>query len=194
MELFKSILMPLLSAGLAFFAARYFWNRTRTVKTEDDKESANRHENRELAKDLATLTRDTADRLLQDQKERTSAILARLDAVEHMVTELQTKVSPLWAAVQSRIITDLTHPHPQFAEMDDLLTKLDALELTAKESARLNVLLEKRITSNDPAVSDEEKESAKLMRGVMAKAISERARYEEANLEDIVTILPQQEK
>lgn len=97
----------------------------------------------------------------------------RLASIENKLAELGVQVSPLWAAVQSKIAKDLTHPHAQFKEMDRLLRDLENLTISHEGRRRLGVLLEERIISQDPLVSDDEKMSARLMKDVMEKVIDE---------------------
>ena len=104
---------------------------------------------------------------------QSDALLVRLEALERQLLVMSTQLSPMWAGVQARISADLTHPHPQFAEMDELLRKLEALTITEADRRRLRELLVERAASNDPAVSQEERESAQLMIGVMAKVRQE---------------------
>jgi|ERR1700738_2909797 len=91
------------------------------------------------------------------------------------IDEMELKVSPVWASLQSKIIKDLMHPSPQFHEMDVLMHRLESLTITTDERGRLDVLLEERILSTDPEVTPEEKASARLMKGVMAKVLDEAA-------------------
>jgi hypothetical protein len=104
-----------------------------------------------------------------------AALIAWQAKVDTQMAVLLTQVSPLWAAVQSKIAKDLTHPHKQFKEMDGLLEKLEALSITDEERVRLRDLLKERATSQDAEVNDEERASAKLMIGVMEKVLSEAA-------------------
>lgn len=106
------------------------------------------------------------------------ARLARMAASDLAITTLQTQVEvlsaqvkPVLTVVWDRITKDLIHPEPQFAEMDALMHDLESLSLTEAGHARLLVLLKARITSTDPAVSDDEKESAQVVEIVMRKAI-----------------------
>lgn len=94
-------------------------------------------------------------------------------SVDRQMAVLLTQVSPLWAALQTKVAKDLTHPSEQFHEMDELLRRLEALTITDVERERLRVLLLERSTSQDPEVSEEERESAKLMIGIMKKVLDE---------------------
>lgn len=106
---------------------------------------------------------------------RTASTDERLGKIEAQLAALGVQVSPLWAAVQSKMVKDLTHPSPQFQEMDELLRQLEALTINDVDRDRLEVLLTERMTSTDPEVSDDERESAKLMVGVMKKVLVEAA-------------------
>lgn len=98
----------------------------------------------------------------------------RVAVLEQEVAILKTQMSPLWSSVQSQIARDLTHPHPQFAEMDELLQRLENLTITDAERVRLGLLLEERILSTDPEISEDERASAKLLKGVMKKVLKEK--------------------
>lgn len=104
-----------------------------------------------------------------------AALLAWQSKVDQQMAVLLTQVSPLWAAVQSKIAKDLTHPSIQFQEMDELLRRLEALTITDDERERLHDLLRERSTSQDPEVSEDERASAKLMIGIMEKVVAEAA-------------------
>lgn len=121
------------------------------------------------------------------------ALTERLFKMDAQLAVLGTQVSPLWAAVQSKIAKDLTHPSVQFHEMDELLRRLEALTITPKERQRLHDLLIERTTSVDPEVSEAEKESAKLMIGVMDKVLKE-AEVENPMGEIQLIMLPPDEK
>jgi hypothetical protein len=84
---------------------------------------------------------------------------------------VETQVSPLWARVQSQISSDLHHPDKQYSEMDDLLEKLDRLEITLVERERLKVLLRERAT--DTRADEMERSSARMMITVMERVLIE---------------------
>lgn len=107
----------------------------------------------------------------------------RLAILEGQMAIVTTQVSPLWAAVQAKISRDLTHPSTQFAEMDELLSKLGKLTITPEGRQRLDLLLAERILNTDPEITHEERESAKLMQGVMAKVVSDATKQEKENAE-----------
>lgn len=190
-ETLSKVLLLALGVGLAFVAT-WFWKRKdRKVQTEDAATNADMQERKELAAELATMRRETALKLEADRREaaarlevehkqlvtrfeqRDKALDERLSVIDSQMQMLMTQVSPLWAAVQSKIAKDLTHPSPQFAEMDELLKDLESLQLTPGGKDRLLTLLEERIHSTDPEVTDAEKESARLLEGVMEKVLEE---------------------
>jgi hypothetical protein len=77
----------------------------------------------------------------------------RLEAVERRLTRVETQMEPFWAAVQADLIKILHHPHPEWADMDALLDKLDPGKpgtLTRAERAELKADL-RRIIDDDPA-------------------------------------------
>jgi|GEM_PF-6995837 len=186
-EVLKTIGLLVLGSILSF-AAVWFWKRRdRIWKAADDLAAASRAENKELAKDLADVGRATAkdlelvrqhrsDALELDQK----ALVKRIEALEIAMTEIKTPVELLWAVVQAKLIKDLTHPSPQFHEMDQLMRELKTLEITEQGRARLAFLMDERIVSGDPQVGEEEKVSARLMKDVLA---IESMRLRKANLQ-----------
>lgn len=97
----------------------------------------------------------------------------KIDGLVADVRALQMQTAPFWQAMQNKLIDDLTHPDVKFAEMDELLARLEALAITPEETERLVHLLHHRIDSGDPEVSEDEKESAEIMILVMGKVISE---------------------
>lgn len=138
-----TILAIVFGAALTFIAT-WFWSYRRTV------EQNNRDVETERVKDVA-----------------------RIGALESRVEMLNMQLSPFWAAVQTKIAADLTHPSPQFAEMDSLLRSLQNLTIGSAERDRLEVLLHQRAVTDDPEVSEDEKKSARLMIGVMEKVVIE---------------------
>lgn len=103
------------------------------------------------------------------------ALADRLGKIEAQLGILGTQVSPLWAAVQSKIVKDLTHPSVQFHEMDELLRRLDALTITDLERARLDYLLKERRVSTDPEVTAIERKKANVMIDIMDLVLDEAA-------------------
>jgi hypothetical protein len=91
------------------------------------------------------------------------------------VRELRTQVSPLWAKVQAQIASDLHHPHPRYLEMDGLLEKLESLNITNKERARLKILLLERSSDMHEDISNDQREKALLMIKVMDMVLVEAA-------------------
>jgi hypothetical protein len=80
---------------------------------------------------------------------------------------LRTRVSPLWAQIQTRIATDLHHPHPRYLEMDTLLEKLELLTITPAERERLEVLLLDRSLDMHDDITEVQRKEAQLMSQVM---------------------------
>lgn len=120
---------------------------------------------------LVTFALRRANTAVADKK----ALIEWQSRVDQQMAVLLTQVSPLWAAVQSKIAKDLTHPSAQFQEMDELLRQLEALTITDDGRTRLHDLLRERSTTQDPEVNDEERASAKLMIGIMEKVVAEAA-------------------
>jgi hypothetical protein len=194
-DLAKIIVGGLLGAVL-MFVATWFWKRRARVDKKRDQQEEEAHgdarqERRETAAALESLRADTARSVEAARKERSDLLETqhqdlvrrielrdkefadRLAILTTNLATLSTKVGLFWTTVQARIANDLHHPHTQFAEMDHLLAKLVAGFLDDSERARLEVLIDERIISTDPEVSESERNSAKMMIDVMDKALKE---------------------
>lgn len=175
-----SVVLAIIVAGMSYGFGRLGKRRDRSVQHEDAQSSAGQDERKALAKGLEDAEKTRADELAIETKTKASQLAdehaALVDVVHEMrrdIVELQTKITPFWGVVQAKIIKDLTHPSPQFHEMDSLMRELNDMTITAEGRDRLDHLLDLRIVSNDPEVSTAEKESAKLMKGVMKKVLEE---------------------
>lgn len=60
-------------------------------------------------------------------------LFSRIRALEVQITEVQTKVAPFWASVQSKIADALHQPDDSALELDKLLENLENLTLTPSE-------------------------------------------------------------
>lgn len=98
----------------------------------------------------------------------------RIRALEDKFLELRTQVSPVWLAAQSKMIEELHHPNPKYAEMDGLLEKLDNNTLLPPERARLKVLALLRAVDFDPEITDLQRASALILGSVMDKVVIEK--------------------
>ena len=117
----------------------------------------------------------------------------RMRDFETLVTQLDTKVSPLWARVQTVIAQDLHHPLKQFAEMDKLLEELESLIISEEGRNRLKVLLIERSVDMDPIITNSQRESAKLMIHVMDKVVQESRGDEPSTIEQVSIQEPKKE-
>lgn len=104
----------------------------------------------------------------------------RIDDLEAAVAELKvnaavadTKLTPLWAKVQRQMSDELHHPHAENLEADELIDKLENLEATPSETARLKVLFHERANSDDPKISARERSIAKIMPVIMDLVLEE---------------------
>lgn len=93
--------------------------------------------------------------------------------VEDRLTKMEFPVATLWAKVQRQLAEDLHHPNIAMAEMDDLLEKLEKVEISVSETARLKELLIAR--SENPNTPKTEQASARIMATVMDKVLEEAA-------------------
>ena len=98
---------------------------------------------------------------------------ARMQQFEILVSQLDTKVSPLWARVQTVIAADLHHPHPQYAEMDRLLEELEKLTISEAGRSRLKILLQQRSMDMDPDITQAQRDKSVLMLHVMDLVVQE---------------------
>lgn len=181
----------LLTAIIVFIATWFWRSRDRRIikrdKKKDRKGVASREENLELAHTVEALRDKTAESVEEVRIQRSQVLEVGHDALVQEIKELRlelqkikeeqivinTKMLPMWAAVQARLIKDLTHPHPQFKSMDKLLQKLGNLEITESERIKLDMLLDERMVSDDPEISSDEKDSASIMKAVMRKVLQE---------------------
>lgn len=93
--------------------------------------------------------------------------------VELRLTKMEFPVATLWAKVQRQLSEDLHHPEAGKAEMDELLEKLDKVEISVPETARLKELLIHR--SEDKNTQKAERASARIMATVMDRVLEEAA-------------------
>jgi hypothetical protein len=98
---------------------------------------------------------------------------ASIVAINSRLDILATQVSPLWARVQSQIANELHHPNLRYAEMDKLLEKLESLDITSEERARLKELLLQRSVDTHSDIDDDQRSSALIMVSVMGKVLKE---------------------
>jgi hypothetical protein len=106
-----------------------------------------------------------------------AALYGRLRDLEDKMAIVTTQVSPLWKQVESRIAAELHHPHPRYAEMDQLLEQLEARPLQLSDASRLRLkeLLSLRAVDTHPDITPQQRSSAALMLGVMDKVLEETA-------------------
>lgn len=103
------------------------------------------------------------------------ALFTRLRKIEQEQAKLGMQVEPLWSVVQAKMVKDLTHPHVEFHEADDLLAKLDDGTIEPAERARLLQLMEERVTDPNPKIGLEERSTAGAMAFVMKKVEEDEA-------------------
>lgn len=96
-----------------------------------------------------------------------------LDRAKNYIAQIKTDVNPLWGAIQIRIGEDLYQPTERFQQMAGLLKKLESLTISDGERVVLKRLLEERSVDMSPEVSQSQRDSAKLMAGVMTKVLEE---------------------
>ena len=116
-------------------------------------------------------------------------ITDRLLKLEIDMATVGTQISPLWAQVQAKIASELHHPNPNYAAMDRLLEKLEALTITGDERIALKLLLLKRSRDMSPEVSEDERKSAILMIQVMGKVLIEAASIQDKIVRSVASVM-----
>jgi hypothetical protein len=99
------------------------------------------------------------------------ALLLRLRKNERDIVELQTKVSPFWASIQTKVADALHQPDIQHADTDNLLEKLEARTITPKEQKKLERKLESMVSTAPTDVA----EKAHVLLTVMPLVVQEKA-------------------
>lgn len=83
----------------------------------------------------------------------------------------------LLARLMEGLVTELTHPHPRYAETDELLQEM--METPNRQSpenrAKLKTLLEARAVDMDPEITEAERKSANLMLSIMDFAVEDKS-------------------
>jgi hypothetical protein len=106
------------------------------------------------------------------------AIITLLFRVNIRLKVLEANVAlPLWSVLQREVTKALHHPHPESQEMDNLLIKLENLQISGVETTRLNVLLDEKM--NDEKQPDGERKRAELLRFIMPRVVMQTADIEE---------------
>ena len=112
-----------------------------------------------------------------------------VNALKLQVAISDTKITPLWAKVQKQMSDEIHHPDAANKETDDLIDKLENLEVTPTETARLKVLLHERANSTDPKVTARERSIAKIMPVIMDLVLEEaESDMEAAEVEQVASV------
>lgn len=85
-------------------------------------------------------------------------------------------VIPYWRSVQSKLIVDLTHPHPAAERVDELLQLLHdnpSIEMTPDDRQELLDGLARRAAGDDPQIGEEERRKAAIFPLVMEEVQKE---------------------
>lgn len=85
---------------------------------------------------------------------------------------------PFWQSIQSKLIVDLTHPHPAAERVDELLQLLQAnptVEMTPEDRQKLLDGLAKRAAGEDPLIGEDERRKAAIFPLVMEEVQKEAA-------------------
>ena len=175
--------LPIIATAIVtYILTAFIKRRERGVVKEDKKEDTINEESKaersRLARTLELLKEETARVLETDRKDRADILhteqkdlTERIRLIENILIELKTQIKPIWAAVQSSIVKDLTHPNPRFEEPDGLLEEFDSDDISIKGLDRLLILMEERMISTDSEVSSSEKKSAKILHGEIKNRI-----------------------
>jgi len=111
----------------------------------------------------------------------------RLRELEKSMREAQTQIKPFWAYAQSVIAADLHHDDEPVT--DALIEKLLALTITPEERVVLDGRLMSRYLDKSGKYSEDERESAKLMVGIMKKVVIENAGIKKRMITVAMTLL-----
>lgn len=85
-------------------------------------------------------------------------------------------VVPYWRSVQSKLIVDLTHPHPAAERVDELLQLLHddpSVEMTPEDRQELLDGLARRAAGDDPQIGEAERRKAAIFPLVMEEVQKE---------------------
>ena len=114
-------------------------------------------------------------RLRTESLARSENNRAEIDKLTSDVKRLQDQVVPLYQGFQNILGDHLTHPSDEFKEADLKLASLRLFEITDDDRQRLTVLMKQRSVTDNPKVSDQEKNEALVMIAVMPLVVEERA-------------------
>lgn len=130
-----------------------------------------------------------------DKKERDDGeILKRLGEIESRLKVLDIQVSPFWGAVQTEMLKTLHHDPKhgsEFAESDALIDKFAETapgDIEPADRTRMKELMLIRSTDQNPAVSDIERATAKIIALVIDKASAEAAAPPEESTPQLVSV------
>jgi hypothetical protein len=99
-------------------------------------------------------------------------VVNRIADLENKLGIVSAAVTPISIAFQAILVKELTHSHTP--EMDLLLTKIGPPnELSEKDDARLRVMLKERSLDFGPLISAAERDAARILPMVMARASAE---------------------
>jgi hypothetical protein len=146
----------LVVAAILTFASALYWGWRSEVKERDRK-------------------REERETYFVDQL---SGLAAQVYSLRSDVQALEKQIQPVWKGIQDVIVERLTHPSPQFEEMDRLLAELSAGTLTQERRTRLRQLVRERMVSDDPEVSAAERAVAGIAEQVMIEVLIEQAAAE----------------
>jgi hypothetical protein len=160
----NSVLIVLLTAGLGFMAARYWFVKNQAVALV------------KAAEDEARRIKDGHDKLVQ-----------RVYELEREHAVVKSAVVPITTAFQALLIKELTHFHTPV--MDALMVKIGPPNtLTSEEETQLAELLEQRAKDMADEIPDSEREAAHILPIIMRRAKVEQDQIAQDSVLAIVAI------
>jgi hypothetical protein len=160
----NSVFIVVLTAGLGFIAARYWFLKNQAIAAV------------KAAEEEARRIKDEHDKLVERVRELES---------EHKL--VKAAVVPITTAFQSLLIKQLTHLHTPV--MDALLAKIGPPNtLTEEEAEELKVLLAERVKDMADVIPDSESRAARILPDVMVLAKIEQTDIAQDSMLKIVAV------
>lgn len=142
-----SIVLGIIAAlGSAGTVAYYLDTHNSSVSSKRQAEIDARleHHLHPISTDLADIHVKLEHMNVQQAASQKAAIIEALEPVKEQLTALNTKVDPLWTTLVQNAMHNadvLHHPHPERAELDELLDHFKEDTLTREEERRLRRFL-----------------------------------------------------
>lgn len=125
-----------LFGGAGSVATVAYWREVRGVGRKADRHEEIQHHLAPLQSDVRSLQETVNQIPAQRAAEIRSVVVEALEPIKHSLTELTTKVEPLWQTLVQGAMHNadvLHHPDPERAELDGLIDHFKANTLTREE-------------------------------------------------------------